>query len=118
IPDSRVANLGIVAATVRDSPAPQAMVRLRNDSDVSSARLEVTTAGRATATQIPLPPAGAAAGDVFIDLPEAGDVIKFRLVAEDAMEADNVAWLVRAGGWPRLEPRVALSPVWSRRGAS
>jgi hypothetical protein len=43
-----------------------------------------------------------------------GDVVAVGLDAPDDFEADNVAWLVREGNPPRLEPRGGLSPEVAR----
>jgi hypothetical protein len=43
-----------------------------------------------------------------------GDVVVVRLIAPDAFDADNVAWLVRQGAWPRIEPREAVTPELAR----
>jgi len=114
VPASSVRNAGITLLAARETPRPQVMVRVRNDTPLRSARLEVTTAGERTTAEIELPAPGADARDKFVDVPRLGDVVVARLVAEDSFEADNVAWLVRGGSWPRIEPRAALSPELAR----
>jgi hypothetical protein len=113
-PTGGVANAGIVRVSARESPRPQVMVTLRNDTALRSARVEVTAAGRTTAADAELPTPGAGTRDAFIDLPGLADVVFVRLVIEDSFEADNVAWLVRGGSWPRIEPRAALAPALAR----
>src|SRR5206468_1922341 len=68
-PESAVANAGLVLVAARDLPRPQVMVRLGNDTPASSARVEVTSAGRTTSAEVALPAARAEPHDAFIDLP-------------------------------------------------
>jgi hypothetical protein len=47
-------------------------------------------------------------------VPRLGDVVAVRLHVQDDFEADDVAWLVREGDWPRIEPRGPLPPEVAR----
>jgi hypothetical protein len=113
-PQSTVLNVGIDRVAVRASPRPQVMVAVRNAKELP-ARPEVTSAGLTVTKNDVLsygPPDDR--GYTFLDLQALGDVIEVRLAADDAFEADNVAWLVREGNWPRIEPRAPLPAELAR----
>lgn len=46
--------------------------------------------------------------NVFVEVADTSPIIEASIEAEDDLEADNTAWLVRRGSFPRVEPR---SPV-------
>jgi hypothetical protein len=110
-------NIGITSIAARERPSPEVMIALRNDSDLTSARLDVRTANQTVSRSIPLPPRGQASRQ-FIDVPRLGDTVEVKLDAPDGCDADNQAYLVRdASPPPRLEVRAPL-PEPIRRIAS
>ena len=113
-PESAPRNAALVHVAVREAPTPQAMVRVRNNTPLTAARLDVTTGGATSSIDVRRPAAGEPPADFFVDVPQLGDIVAVRLDAPDDFEADNVAWLVREGNPPRLEPRGRLSPELAR----
>ena len=112
-PGKDVSNAGIAHVAARQSPAPQVMVRVRSKGRNARAELRVSTAGRDVVRAIDLPPDGGTR-DYFLDVEQLGDVVKAELRVQDDFAADDVAWLVREGSPPRLEPRGAV-PAELRR---
>lgn len=113
-PEQRVFNAGIVRVSVRESPRPQVMVSVRNQTTLPAASIEVLTGDRAASVDVELPPAGGEPRDFFVDVPAVGRVVQVRLVVEDSFEADDRAWLVREGNWPRIEARTGLGAELAR----
>lgn len=107
-PQASVRNAGITLVAARETPRPQVMVRVRNDSDAAQTELRVSSAGRDVTRTIDLPPCGAEPRDYSIDLERFGDVIEMKLTSPDDFPADNAAWLVREGSPPLLELRAPL----------
>ncbi len=104
-PRRPVVNVGIALLSARAQPRPQVMVRVRNDSPITSATLEVNFGdpGAAPIRQtIVLPPAGRER-DFFLDATRLGQVVSAMLIVPDDLEADNKVWLVRESAWPRVE---------------
>lgn len=109
-------NVAIVAVAARESPRPQLMLRLQNDGVPGRvARVLIETGGVRREHPAELPPSGASA-DLFFDLPSPGDTIRAEVRAEegDDFGGDDVAWLVREGSWPKIEPATAISPALAR----
>ena len=106
-PRTPIRNVGIAGLAVRETPSPQVMVMVRNDSPLAAAELHVASAGQDVTRRIDLPATGKSL-KVFVDLPRFGDVIAARLAVADDLEADNTAWLAREARPPRVELR---SPV-------
>jgi hypothetical protein len=109
-PSQPAQNVGIIRIAVREKPAPQVMVRLRNQLPLTSAKLRITTAGNAAERTIDLPPTDVEK-DYFIDVPAFGHELAIELEAPDDLPADNRAWLVRERNWPRVEIREPVSPA-------
>jgi hypothetical protein len=101
-------NIGIERLAVRQSPALQVMLRLRNDSSRTIATVRLSSDQR-TAREIRLDlPAPGESRDYFIDLPAIGDTVAARLLEPDDIPADDQHVLLRQRLWPALEPRAAL----------
>ena len=99
-PAGEVENVGIARFAIRERPTRQAMVTVRNDSRLASARLTVESVERA----IDLPPRGQTR-NYFIDLPRTSATPRAQIDVADDLEADNVAWLARQRDHPRIEIR-------------
>ncbi|HWE02717.1 MAG TPA: hypothetical protein VG326_09935 [Tepidisphaeraceae bacterium] len=112
-PAGPIENVGIVSVAVRETPLAQIMVRLRNDSSRKSVSLKISTAGSIIQRTVDLPGRGERR-DFFLDPARFGDVVEVAVDATDDLPADNRAWLVREGSYPKLEPRTALSPELRR----
>jgi len=113
-PRTTVRNVGIALFSARETPRPQVMVRVQNDSPMRTATLEVSfgnTGDAPVRRAIDLPPAGGDR-DFFVDAQRLGPIVSVALIAPDDLQADNKAWLVRESTWPRVElsrPAGALS---------
>lgn len=107
-PEGDVANVGIVRFAVRDRPARQAMVRVRNQSSIERAVLRILSDDQEQArVELDLPAAGGER-DYFVDVPAVGRVVTAELEVNDDFSADNVASLVRERWWPIVQPRSPL----------
>lgn len=107
-PDAKLSNVGIIKLAAREGQTSQVMVRVRNQSALSRATLNMFVDGTGIAKlDVELPPTGAER-DYFVDVPKLGKVIRAELKAEDELPADNVAWLVREQAWPIVEARTPL----------
>lgn len=112
-PASPVRNAGIVHVAARERPSAQVMIRVRNTGlPPGPATVRVTSDDRSAEQTITLPPAGEV--DAFIGLPRLGPTVRAELLVSDDQPADNVAWLARQAGWPRVEARVPLPPAVRR----
>jgi hypothetical protein len=107
-PEGAVKNAGIVTLAARETPRPQVMVRVRNDTRaVTTATLTVSAGDNLSPTErtIDLPTAGDQR-DYFIDVARLGDTVSARLVAPgDELDADDGAWLVRESSPPAIEAK-------------
>ncbi|HEX8340968.1 MAG TPA: hypothetical protein VF624_08680 [Tepidisphaeraceae bacterium] len=108
-PPAVVANAGIDRFAVAGGARPQAMVRVFNGTPARAARVRVADVEEA----IELPEAGASR-DYFFDLPALGESVTAELQVDDAVAADNVAYLARTTVWPRVEAAAALPPALGR----
>lgn len=110
-PDGVIENAGIVLLAARESPRAQVMVRVRNGTAPSRAQLRVTTNGREIVRTVDLP-RGDDARDYFVDFDSLGEVVKaeLRSSGRDDFGGDDVAWLVKEGSRPAIEPRGPLAP--------
>lgn len=106
-------NVGIVRMAARETPVPQVMVRLRNDSDRRSVGLKVSSGSRVVPQDAQLPPRGQER-DYFVDIDRLDATIEAALDIQDDQPADDRAWLLREGSSPRIEPRAPLSPPLRR----
>jgi hypothetical protein len=102
-PNDVVQNVGIVSVSARATPKAQVMVRMRNQSDLTTATMTARSGDAVQTQQIQLPPREGEQ-NYFIDLPKFGDVIDVKIDAKDDLPIDNVAWLVRRQAWPKIEP--------------
>ena len=101
-------NVAIETLAVRESPAPQVMLRLRNESPRATAAVRLHSDQRPVKeVELGLPAAGGS-GDYFIDLPAIGDTIAAQLLESDDVPADDQFSLVRQRLWPVIEPRASL----------
>ena len=112
-PETPAEDVAITTLAARDQPAGQAMVRVRNQSGQASAVLVVSTGQESVKQTIDLP-AGGGQRDYFVDLPTLGPTVMAELKVRDDVEANNAAWLVREGSYPRIEPHAALPPELRR----
>lgn len=103
-PQQRVSNVGVVGLAVRESPHAQAMVTVRNDSELERATLRLRTGEQTVQQAVELPLAGMQR-NVFFDLPEISSPLVAELEVADDLAADNRRWLVRDKAWPRVEVR-------------
>jgi hypothetical protein len=114
VPTEALANVGIVRIAARETPRASVMVRLRNSSDLTHARLKVRAeAESSTEREIELP-ARDEERDYFVDLDRLGNVVSIEVVVDDEVRADNRAWLVRVPSSPRIEMRSTVSPELAR----
>jgi hypothetical protein len=114
-PESPLRNAGIVRLSASASPRAQVMVTVRG-SDGGAAKVRVTSAGSTAEQTVELPQSGEQR-DVFVDLDGLGRTVRAELLVENEandISADDRAWLVREGSWPRVEPRAAV-PAELRR---
>lgn len=109
-PSGELQNVGVSEFSVRSSPTPSAMVRIRNDSPATQAALRV---GSADPVSIALPPRGKAQ-NYFVDLPNAPNVIEATLTPGGDIDAADRAWAVRGQGWPALAESSPLPPELQR----
>jgi len=117
-PDLALEDVGISFIAARESPAPQVMVRVLNQSDRKTATLDVITAGQHVRQGIQLP-RPAASRDYFFTPPELGETIEASLacgddLSSDRLPGDNRAWLARVARWPAIESRIPLDPAIER----
>jgi hypothetical protein len=112
-PDTPVENVAITHLAARETPTPQVMVRLRNDSARRSAGLKISSGDQVVSRTIDLPPRGQER-DYFVDMDRLDGSIEAALDGHDDQAADDRAWLLREGSFPRIEARAPLSPQLQR----
>lgn len=114
-PGAAVSNFGIARLMARASPRPQVMVTAGGDRPAGTqVPITITSAGVSMEFVLrPFPPEGQTR-DYFIDVPVLGATVEAALGVQDDAGADDRAWLVREGSWPRIEPRVPLPPPLQR----
>ncbi|HLL88836.1 MAG TPA: hypothetical protein VK324_06000, partial [Tepidisphaeraceae bacterium] len=100
-------DVAITSFAARAAPRPQVMVRVRNDSAATTARLTVRSGTVTTAVDVPLPPRGQSKR-YFIDLPALAETVEAALADGDATEANDAAYLAAGTAWARPEPRGPL----------
>ncbi|MGD0461849.1 MAG: hypothetical protein ABSB74_05105 [Tepidisphaeraceae bacterium] len=109
-----ITNVGIDLLSVRASPATQAMVRLFNQSGLTSAELIVRADGNIVQSrQIALPPSGGKR-DYFVDIPAAPTIVEAQVQCDDSIQINHRAWAVRGAAWPIVEPGSSLPPELTR----
>ena len=112
-PDRPIENIGIVRLAARQTPTPQIMVRLRNDSSRATVSMKIITAGQTHEAVYDLPPAGQER-DYFVEMDALGPIVEAAVDAHDDLPADDRAWLVREGSPAKIEPRTPLLPELRR----
>lgn len=114
VPDHAIANAGIAHAAIGLTPRPQLMLRVLNQSPVTTATLRLTLDDAAPIEQLIDLPAAGETRDLFIDLPHAPDVLAAHILIDDDLPHDNRAMLRRRGAWARIEPLGPLPAELSR----
>lgn len=112
-PEGGIRDAGIALVAARQSPAPQVMVRVRNQSSLSRAELVVSSDAGSERQTIELPEPGRTR-DYFFNPSGLGAVIEAQLEVSDDLSANNRAWLAREGNSPRIEPLTMLDPALRR----
>lgn len=95
-------NVGIEQLAASTSPRPQLMVGIRNDSELPSATLKITTEAGTIAQSFDLPPRGTSSNR-FVDVERIAAETVVELVVDDELSLDNRVSLVRRQSWPRVE---------------
>jgi len=95
---------------VRDWPAPQAMVRVGNQSDLSQARLTFSGGNILTVESIELPARGGER-NYFVDLTDVPQRVTAML---SAGPVEHLLEVQRAPGWPAIDARRPLPAAVSR----
>jgi hypothetical protein len=113
-PATATRNAGIVLLAARADPRAQVMVRVRNAGGPERRELRVASAGREVVQTLDLPRSPDDTRDYFVDLEVPGEVVKAELRGGDDFAGDDVAWLVREGAAPRIEPRGTVPPALRR----
>jgi hypothetical protein len=113
-PAAPARNAGITLLAARSGPRAQVIVRVRNASEQDRRELRVSSAGREAVRTLDLPRSPEETRDYFIDLEALDDVVKAELTGGDDFVGDDVAWLVRVGAAPRIEPRGTIPPELKR----
>jgi hypothetical protein len=109
-----ITNVGIDLLSVRTGPQTQAMIRLFNQSDQTSAQLIIRADGTlAQSRQITLPAPGTKK-NYFVDLPSAPAIIESEIQCNDSIKINHRAWLVRQAAWPIIDPAGYLPPELTR----
>jgi hypothetical protein len=107
-------NVGIDLLAARATPQAQAMIRLFNQSNETSAQLIVRADGTIIQSrQIILPPSGTKQ-DYFVNLPFAPAVVEAEIQCDDSIKINHRAWLVRQAAWPIIDPTGYLAPALTR----
>jgi hypothetical protein len=91
----------LVYLAAREVPTTQAMVRVRNESDATSAELAVISGGGEVSNRIKLPSRGAEAS-YFVDLAAAGDRISAEIFPPAGVSGDTLE-APRQHSWPVVE---------------
>jgi hypothetical protein len=116
-PTKRLENVAITKFAVRETPSPQAMVVVANNSARETATLRVRSGERMIVERaIDLPRAAGGETKVFVDLPalDAAAVAEIDVGAGDDIAIDNVAHAKRQRSFPAIEIRAAV-PAEVRR---
>jgi hypothetical protein len=117
-PESDTDDAGISLIAARETPTPQMMVRVLNQSEQDATTLDVITAGQQLRQAIQLPPKGTSR-DYFVTPPELGETIEASVapggnLAASDLPADDRAWLARVARWPAIESGIPLDPAIER----
>jgi len=101
-PNNPVNDVAIIGLEIRESPRAQVMVRIRNDSNIRTIELMVSSAGKVIARHIDLPPPSQQR-DYFVSLNDLGDSVRATIKINDDQPFNNIAWSARQISWPRIE---------------
>jgi hypothetical protein len=112
-PEEGLDALWITKLAARESPRPQVMVSVLNESSQTTARLQIETVGQRERSTIELPPRGTSR-DYFVSPPELGETIEASVTGAEAGGVENSAWLARDGRWGLIETHVPLDPAIER----
>jgi hypothetical protein len=104
-PPGAWSNIAITAISARATPAPQVMLRVRNDLPATEVSASIRTDNKSIARTLALPARGNEQ-DYFFDLP-LGETI-------EAAVGDSRAYLLRKGISAKLEPSADLPPAVAR----
>ncbi|HEY1628655.1 MAG TPA: hypothetical protein VGF52_02285 [Tepidisphaeraceae bacterium] len=102
-PATQPRNVGIAAVAMRDSPSPQIMVRVRNDSDLQKAAIKIES----SVHEIELPRRGEER-NYFFDVDRLAADASVDLLADDDLPADNHATLIKRQSWPAIRAQGEL----------
>jgi hypothetical protein len=110
-----ITNVGIDLLSVRsEAAASQAMIKLLNQSALTSARLTVRADEKTVQSrQISLPATGSK-GNYFVDIPDRPSVVEAEVDCDDSIKINHRAWTVRSAVWPIIEAGSALPPELTR----
>jgi hypothetical protein len=111
---AQITNVGIDLLAVRASPATQAMVRLFNQSSLTSAQLILRADGRIVQSQPIELPASGEKRNYFVDLPAQPTVVEAEVQCDDLIQINHRAWVIRRAAWPIVEPHGSLPPELTR----
>ena len=112
-PAEKTANVAITLFSVRQTPTPQAMIRLRNDSAKTSVKVKIIAGMNVISRGVDLPSRGQER-DYFFDVPALEAVLEAQIDSNDDQPADDNAWLVRDGENSKVEVRTPISPELRR----
>jgi hypothetical protein len=112
-PSRPVKNISITRFSAVESPKPQVMLTVQNDSDISRTTLSVQSGAANLKQEIDLPPAGQQK-NYFVDLPSLAQFAIAAIDVNDDLPADNTAFIARQRSWPKVEIRSAVSPQVQR----
>lgn len=96
----------------RDKPVAQIMVELLNESTRSKATVEITSDGLTLSREVRLPPHGQRAR-FFFDGTRFGNQIEAS-VLDGGAPANDHAWLVREGSYPKVQIETTLDSATQR----
>ena len=114
-PAKPLENVAITNFVVRETPRPQAMIVVANNSPRETATLRVRSGERNVAERaIDLPRAAGGEAKFFVDLPSLDAVAVAEIDVADDIAIDNVAHAKRQRSFPAIEVRAAV-PAEVRR---
>jgi hypothetical protein len=99
---------------VRAGPATQAMVRLLNQSDLSTAKLTIRADGKNLRTDQVTLPARGETRNYFLNVPAGASAVEAEVECEGAARIDHRARAIRRADWPIVEAATPL-PAELRR---
>jgi hypothetical protein len=112
-PEEAIDEVGISRLAARESPSPQVMVSVLNQSSQTGASLQVATAGQVERKTIGLPPRGTSR-DFFFSPPELGENVEAAVKGLAGDVAGGRAWLGRDARAGVVESHIPLDPAIER----